>query len=242
MPNNPTYFALLEACGQPGCPVCWFVQQCVERYLNSLFYEHVNDSWVRRRLRRSRGFCHEHAFMVLEQGLGDALGVAMIYRDVLTTILQQLPKEVSPASFRKRFYSSWLRRGSRLLKRQLERIQRILMPQERCLACQQRDLYTQIALGVLTGSLADDALTSALASSNGLCLPHLKLAIEQITDGQALEKLLSISYEQLARLNSELAEFIRKHDYRFRDQGFGVEGDSWRRAVRATVGERGKTP
>jgi len=90
MPNNPTYFALLEACQQPACPVCRLEQQATERYLDHLFYENVNDSGVRSHLRSSLGFCHEHTGLLLNHRLGDPLGMSIIYNDVLGRVLKRL--------------------------------------------------------------------------------------------------------------------------------------------------------
>ncbi len=236
MRNNPTYFALLEACEQIGCPVCRVVQQSVERYLDSLFYEHVNDGWVRRDLRKSLGFCHAHAWLVLDKGLGDALGVAIIYHDILGAVLKRLPQRALPVES-KTGLRAWLRRAPRRLVEQLEQVRRALTPQELCPACKQRENSTQTTLQVLMQSLADEAMIAALETSSGLCLPHLKAAIEMVADSQELDLILSISRGKLARLDSELAEFIRKNDYRFRDEGFGPERDSWRRAMQITVGE-----
>ena len=60
MGKNLTYFDLHEACRIPGCLECHLAQRSVEHYLDALFYEHVNDGWVRNDLRRGFGYCHEH--------------------------------------------------------------------------------------------------------------------------------------------------------------------------------------
>jgi hypothetical protein len=75
-----------------------------------------------------------------------------------------------------------------------------------------------------------------LQASDGLCLPHLQLALEQVRDVSAVEKLLTIQREKLEKLKNELAEFIRKSDYQLIDQGFGPEGDAWLRAVSMIAG------
>src|SRR5687767_11547818 len=80
LPNVMAY-KLLEACREPGCPVCRLEQRSVERYLDSQFYESVNNPAWRDRLRASLGFCQEHAWLAVDQRLGDALGFAIIYRD-----------------------------------------------------------------------------------------------------------------------------------------------------------------
>jgi hypothetical protein len=50
-----------------------------------------------------------------------------------------------------------------------------------------------------------------------------------------------IQREKLEGLRTELAEFIRKSDYRMIQEGFGTEGDAWLRAVGMVIGARKKT-
>lgn len=181
MRNNPTYFALLEACGKPGCPVCQLEQQATERYLDHLFYENVNDSGTRSQLRDSLGFCREHTELLLDRGLGDALGMSIIYHDVLGSVL-------------------------------VENIQKEML--------------------------------MAFTSSDGLCLPHLRQECNQVHDGSVLVDLLKVGVEMLEKLNAELAEYIRKSDYRYLKDGFGSEGDAWQRASRLSasrwIGKQGQ--
>ena len=79
-------------------------------------------------------------------------------------------------------------------------------------------------------------MVEALRASEGLCLPHLRSALEQVREIGACEQLLSIHRARLETLESELAEFIRKNDYRFKAEGFGKEGDAWLRAVGLIAG------
>jgi DNA-binding transcriptional MerR regulator len=85
----------------------------------------------------------------------------------------------------------------------------------------------------------DERMQAALRSSAGLCLPHLRRALALARDPAAFERLLAITQEKMAELAGELDEFIRKNDYRFSQEGFGAEGDSWRRAIAWMVGARG---
>ena len=85
-----------------------------------------------------------------------------------------------------------------------------------------------------------EEMRNALQASEGLCLPHLRLALEKLKsiDVSAVEALLSIHREKLAGLRTELAEFIRKNDYQAIQEGFGAEGDAWLRAIAMIVGSR----
>jgi hypothetical protein len=81
-------------------------------------------------------------------------------------------------------------------------------------------------------------MIQALQASDGLCLAHLRLALEHVRDQSASDQLLLIHREKLENLRSELSEFIRKNDYQAMKEGFGREGDAWLRAVGMVVGKR----
>ncbi len=235
MTSKITYLELIEACKQPGCPICYVAQKSVEHYLNILFYEQVNDGWVRHELRTSLGFCHEHAWLVSDPEVGDALGLAMIYHDVFTTILKGLPDEAATARPIQKL-STWFRQIPHDLAEKIESILRVITPQGPCPACKLRDQSTENAISVLMESLFDEQMFNALSSSNGLCLPHLRQVFKQVKNEQDYDKLFSFARERLASIDSELSEFIRKNDYRFLPEGFGPEGNSWKRAVVMAVG------
>lgn len=88
------YFDLVEAFSQPGCAICRLLQIAVHRHADSLLYEHVNDSETRARLRRSLGFCREHAQTMLS--MGDAFGLAIIYADILGQVATRLGERRLP--------------------------------------------------------------------------------------------------------------------------------------------------
>ncbi len=211
MPSS-TFHDLVESCGKSGCPVCRVEQRTLERYIENLFYESVNDIKTRERLRASLGFCREHARTALDRRLGNALGFAIIYQDVITNILRGLEKNSTDPN--------------------------ILKPHRHCIVCHEQEKTTQLVVSALVDGLAEPKLADALRSSDGLCIPHLKKAFESVRDTAVSELLRSIHFGKLESLNGELAEFLRKNDYRFKDEGFGAEGDSWLRAVNKLTGDR----
>lgn len=237
MPDLTTY-KILEACHQPGCPVCRLEQQSVAHYLDSQFYENVNSPKWRDRLNASLGFCHEHAWLTADQHLGDALGFAIIYGDVIHTVLNRLKDKSRPRATR--HWTSLLQRFPEKARSLVERMLYAFTPQKPCPACQHRDETTQHILSVLIQALKTEEMIEAMGGSEGLCLPHLRLALEHASDPEVAEKLLSIQQAKLEMLESELAEFIRKNDYRFKSEGFGKEGDAWLRTVGLIAGGRRK--
>ena len=187
-------------------------------------------------MRKSLGFCHEHAWLLLDKSLGDDLSIAIIYHDILGTILKQLPNtSISVPSQSKKI--SWFRRIPSWLTNSIELVSRVITPKETCLACQQRENATRFTMDILAESFSNKDFFDALASSDSLCLPHLKKAFEKVKTEEDFNSLLSISREKLRNLEQELAEYIRKNDYRFRREDSGLESDSWKRAVRMAVGD-----
>lgn len=237
MVNNPSYFALLEACQQTGCPVCRIGLHEVERYLDNLFYENVNDWGLRRHMRGSLGFCREHAWQILEGGIGNGLGVAMIYHDVLKNVLEGLPETEAGKTGLKRI-SGLLGRLPRQFTERVKTLKEGLTPSLPCPACRQLKQTDSRTVGVLLEFMREDRLRLAFQKSQGLCLPHLRLALNKANVEADLEILMSQNGEKWKHLKKELAEYIRKNDYRFAREEFGSEGDSWRRAIAVFVGEK----
>lgn len=238
MPNDLTYFALLQACTEPGCPVCRLEQQAVEWYLSHLFYERINDDPVRAHLRASLGFCREHTQWVLDSGMGVALGMSIIYQDVLKTVLKRFSVEKTPLN-KIPAISWWMQRMPAKLTTVLEKIQEAAKPRETCPACLQRERAAQMALSTLANEISEVELQEAFRQSDGLCLPHLRQICAQMRDGASLDILLQVEREKLEHLYAELATFIRKSDYHFLKDGFGAEGNAWRRAAILVAGGAG---
>jgi hypothetical protein len=228
----------LEACREAGCPICHLEQKNVERYLENQFYENVNSPKWRDRLRVSHGFCREHAWLGVNQRLGDALGYSIIYRDLVNSILTQWNDEGS-STHPPRRRRSLQRQVSEPVRNMIEKMRKALTPHKRCPVCEHRDEMTRTLLSVLTEELKTPEMADALQASEGLCLPHLRQALEQVKDVSACETLLTIHRVKLESLREELAEFIRKNDYQVIKEGFGKEGDAWLRAIGIVAGRRG---
>jgi len=215
--RNPLYFDLLDACKQPSCPVCHLSLERVRRYLDGILHEYVNDPGVRSDLRRSFGYCNQHAWWLTES-LGDVLGVAIIQRDVVNVLCEELHGVTL----------------GRLKARDL--VQRLTPPAE-CPACVQRRSVEDMAIGTLLQNIGDDRLASAMAG--GLCLTHFRRALGLIEDAETLDSVVALQRRAWTGLREELAEFIRRQDYRFANESPGGERDSVWRSIGIVSGERG---
>jgi hypothetical protein len=213
----------------------------VDSYLRSLFYERVNDIETRGHLRNALGFCREHGSRALQPDFADGLGVSIIYHDILTNILRRFPENQAQSQLSggaKSPLAAFLPRGLRSLTDAARRLIQGLSPQEACPVCARRDEFTGTVLSQLRDSLKKEDMRRALAGSDGLCIPHLRQALDAIHDPDSVTLLVDTARDRLVSLNGELAEYIRKNDYRFQGEPVGSERDSWKRAVRKLIGER----
>lgn len=214
--------ALFEAFKKTGCPVCRLADASVHGYLESLMYEYVNKPQTHIAVRAARGFCPAHAWHIRDQLNATALGIAVLYEGLLRTMLKAMG-EVSA-------------NGGRA---QVNRAASALKPQGACPACEHRDTVEDHLLRNLLEHLKHDAFADGFRQSGGLCLPHLRLALEQSGHIAAKARLLAIQQDIWAQLQRDLAEYIRLNDYRFADEEMGAAGDSSHRAIEQLSGSKG---
>ncbi len=236
MPSS-TIYNLMEACREPGCPVCRLEQQSVERYLDNQFYENVNSPAWRSQLRASHGFCHEHAWLAVSKRLGDALGFTIIYHDLMNHLLRSSGVGDSSLGATKD-RRSVLGGASESLRKRIDGLLEALTPRKRCPVCDHREAIRRDVLTALAKAPLDAQMHEALESSDGLCIPHLRLALGHVRDLPVYQGLLAIHRAKWEGLRNELAEFIRKSDYQVIQEGFGTEGNAWLRAIGMLAGSR----
>jgi hypothetical protein len=214
--------------------------QSADRYLDSVLWEMVTDPDARTEINRARGYCRQHGWLL--NRVGAALGVAIISHGVLDTLLKEtasFPADGVPDEALK----NWLRglergRPARLTERLVSR----LSPKTPCPVCvQQETLERQLAETLLAHLDEPGALAEVYRESDGLCLDHFRLTLTFARKAPAARTLVAAQRSIWERLHAELAEFIRKKDFRFRDELFGSEKDAWRRALEATSGPPPRT-
>lgn len=224
--KHTSYYQVVETLREPGCALCRLGRTAAGRFLDALLYEYVNDTGMRRLLVAAHGFCPNHSQALVARH--DALGTSILYRAIFNHLQDELEQSV-PAN------------KEDLMSRLREQLggassgSTWLAAHKPCPACERRDAAAQRALAIIAEHAGDEELAAALAGSSGFCLPHLQVAIAQL-QGATLAQVVDRQREVWQGLEAELAEAIRKHDYRFRNEPFGAEGDAWRRAVEATAG------
>ncbi len=234
MQDRQDYDRLLQACSQGGCILCRLTQESTQRYLDEWKYELFTDIGIREELRRSQGFCNTHTWQLVD--MGATIQLAQAYRDILSDTADQLEGKGSTAS-------SPTHRG--LLQRWRDQIDlRSEGSSERhvpCPACHFKEQALLRLIPSLRQALLDASFYARFSASDGLCLDHFRLTCQLKLPGTPAEDWLgplrSAQLTCLKRLDSQLGELIRKHDYRFKDEAKGSEMLSWKLAAGLVAGE-----
>jgi hypothetical protein len=216
MVDAQTVYELKLALKKSGCPVCTLLQRSGAKYIENTFYESMLDPHARQKIVDSLGFCYQHAWLIADLKLSDALGQAIVYKDIVADLLERLNKHAGAD-------------GRQLAEK--------LTSKAICPACQIEATSLERINDALIKSLNDFEFSEEYLASDGLCLPHTRLLLPKL-DRPRIKILLNQRINVLETLKQELAEFIRKNDYRFQHESMGVEGDSYLRAAAMLVGKR----
>lgn len=224
-----SYYDLIEACAQPGCPVCGLLLRDAHRFIDSLLYEYVTKPSTNDTFRAARGLCNVHNWQLTRFG-SQVLGIAILQDAALDAVLKII--EANPAQAQSAL-SRWLGSNARTT---LSALADRLEPERPCPVCESVAEAEKMYLDTLNTYLTDERFQTAFRDSAGLCLPHFRAALRQAAEPAALERLLNHQTAIWQRLKRELETFITKNDYRYAGE-MGTERDSWLRAISALAGK-----
>ena len=242
MSNKPrpfSYYDLIDASSESGCPLCRIGQKAATRHLEGMIFDSVNSISLRETLRQSYGYCHEHAWQLPDAGESAPLGIAIVHRDILNTLNKQLDASSFKKSRRSAFKSVMEAINLEDSTPVSEKNGRYLNPSAVCPACERYNEMVHLAYKALLEYLEidDERLISALKEADGFCLPHLREALNRAPNQYVFEQLINITRPQLTALIAELDEYIRKRDHRFRGEPISTtEEESWQKALARVSG------
>lgn len=231
MDRSAIHSDLLEAFGQPGCPVCRLTHRAVKHAMESIDYEYVNDPGFRREVEGAWGFCPAHANQWLAHTR--VLSTALVYDGVLKHIEATL-KQLEPSQ-RGGGVLGLLERLNLTTGVTSDRECDLLTPVGRCPFCRICDEMSATAITALLSGLTEPAFRTAYAQSATLCVPHLRQALCR-AGPEEFAILREVALARLRELRLQLHEIIRKHDYRYRHELAGAERGAAQRAVHQVAG------
>ena len=239
------------------CPLCHLIERDENRFLQAFFSEWIMDPWCRDEIISSRGFCRYHSYQVLSfaEAHAEKLGLGLVLRSLVNDRLQVIENLCKNGDslinvLRRNDLKSILERG--LLGKTPESLRRFARKvvaslgyrEAQCPAC--LPLLESNASRIETFIqmiVQSETFSNVLKESRGLCLPHLvevtqsaSRRLDQHSFAYVLKTLLPLQASSFTRIDFELSEFIRKHDYRFAKEGFGPEADVVERGILKLIG------
>jgi Family of unknown function (DUF6062) len=218
------YYDFLETFPQPGCAVCTLCERDVARFIDSHLYEYVNTPQTHAAIRASRGLCAIHSEQLANYG-ASVLGIAILQAHVLDEVLK-IAADTKEGGFARLRVGS--RKGAALADK--------LEATEPCMVCEVLDKAEQLHIDALAGHIEDARLQEAYRSSEGLCLPHFRMALRSAGSGARADILIGLQTVIWQRLKAELDSFAYKYDINHASEAMGAEGSSWRRAIHLVAG------
>jgi uncharacterized protein DUF6062 len=204
--------------------MCHGAHRAAWRYLDALLWESVNDPGIRGQLRAAHGFCKEHWSMALDVASAQsaASGIGILAADLLQHVLLDAAGAVAGSGAGRR------------------RRQPAIAPEAPCPACVTAERTAAAYLEILAVAEDGSAPWEAVRQhGRRICVPHLAMGFRMHPGAVARRRLMDLFRRGVDELRRELHEFGRKHDYRYRHEGFTrAEATSWRRGVACLAGER----
>lgn len=197
------YFKLVEAFNETDCPICRRNDEISYNYVDNLLYENVNDGAVREQLGDSLGFCKEHWQLFLK--IGDSLGTAIIYNDLLAKFMNLLVS----GNFNK------------------------FLNRKTCPVCNLIEEQTRNNLKIFLSYYNDSEFRKEFEQTNGLCANHLIRLLRASEKKEQKDYFIYFHKKKIEQIQNKLNELIRKNDYRFESEKISAEeGESWIKAIK----------
>jgi hypothetical protein len=239
------------------CPLCHLIERDENRFLEAFFSEWIMDPWSRDKIISSRGFCRYHSHQILRfaEAHFEKLGLALVLQNIVNDRLQTIENLCKNSNslidvLRRNDLKSILER--RLLRKNPESLRRFAREvaaslshvEAQCPACLSLLESNASHIETFVQMIAQtETFNDVLKESRGFCLPHLvevtrsaSRRLDQRSFASVLKTLLPHQASSFTRINFELSEFIRKHDYRFAQERFGSEVDVVERGILKLIG------
>ena len=190
-----------ERLNDVGCPVCELTKKSVNDYIDTLFYESVNDPGERRDFINGQGYCSKHLYMIEEHldthpDLG-ILGANILYSD----LFELLEKAIDDENIK-------IGNG--------------------CKLCEIEKNAQKRYLEIFADYISDPSRLDKYKNSISMvCLKHVQM-LKKIKSVD-FSSFLEVQKEKLHYLKKAMEEFIRKSDYRnSREPISRIEGEGWK--------------
>ncbi|MGB9841840.1 MAG: DUF6062 family protein [Candidatus Bathyarchaeales archaeon] len=211
------------------CFLCKLEEEIENKYVNDYLSELVMDSAARQKIIENRGFCNYHFYKMLTAASKptspDGHGIALINKSIIEALIED---------FRKR------------KAQQISNFDKLLATENSCPVCVHiahfSERYISKTLELISSGNED--FLSILEKSKGFCIPHFVMLIHNATtlpfqNQKIINTLIEVEEKNLRRLQSELAEYIKRQSYEFSEKDRAAIAGIVTRSVKKLTGKLG---
>ena len=203
-----------------GCPICDHVFEWVVDFLSRWQYAFATDEGAQQGYARGPGFCALHTWQLGQ--MASPRGLCSGYPARLERVAREL----------KHFASLPPEEAS-------SRVRSLAPDRAHCPLCRMVCERESQCVSELLHSLESPQGRDVYARSQGLCLPHLRLALTSETPPDIAAMLLAHAAERLETMAEDMASYALKFDATRRELQTRDEQDVCRRVLVHLVGDRG---
>jgi len=211
------------------CFLCTLEDEIERKYMDTYLSELVMDASSREKIIESRGFCNHHFYRILiaasKPGSPDGHGIALVNGSIVEKLIEDLHKQSHNNG----------------------EVHRLLATENKCPACihiaEFSRMYAEKIVELLSSD--DEEFFRLLKASKGFCIPHFATLMQMAKDvtptksQKIIRTLTEVEEKNLRRLDSELAEYIKRQSYEFSEKNRVAVADVVPRSVKKIVGRPG---
>jgi hypothetical protein len=223
-----------RAIQQKGCPICRICEEDLEKQWFWFFSESYAEGSGVGRYISHWGFCKEHSTIIAR--VGPKWQKSAIYNSVIKAYLPKLEKVERGLQ---EFAQARNIISRKMSRRSVRKLLREVVPTGDCLFCESSRRTARYYTAMLLKGLSDAEVRRLYENSDGLCMQHFFLAVEDadFRHVRQLSELIKKQIRVLRELVNDFEEFFRKGDYRFCDEPKGREQTAWIRAMSRLIGQ-----
>ena len=211
------------------CFLCTLEDEIERKYMDTYLSELVMDASSREKIIESRGFCNHHFYRILiaasKPGSPDGHGIALVNGSIVEKLIEDLHKQSHNNG----------------------EVHRLLATENKCPACIHIAEFSRMYAEKIVELLSSDSeeFLKLLKESKGFCIPHFVTLVQLTKDvaptqsQKIIKILMEIEEKNLRRLNSELAEYVKRQSYEFSEEDRLAVADIVPRSVEKIAGRRG---
>ena len=225
-----SYFKLLDALNESGCPICTLFIQDGLGYLDMMMYERIMDVPTRLELIHSFGLCNWHTWQVskLPEISSPNVGFAILASDLLRKF-ERLAGAGQDG--KKRTLKSVFTKKKRRIRPKIK--------ERTCPVCRHVSQFESYHLRQLLEQLPEEEFFRSYGASQGICLPHFLMTEEHFSNHPNFHLLLEVQADKAKSLRDKLERFIEKQDYRHPQKVTSDEAKAGRVAMEFLSGKPG---